>query len=268
MVIPQEIQDKLKAACDFQIEIEIEGFNELGDPFETKGKIAISDNNEPFVHETYVCLDFAQDAAQKEGKASSPWIAPFFSVSDKEAEGYYHDSYKLIIRTIRLPNGKVLYENPDADRYLRESKYRLEGYRQYAQKEGFGWVEEPPFRVAGCDGLEPCVVAEELMSLLGRPIVLDGQAGVLTELPRLGNPASLHVQIMSGPVCGSMSVDAFDSTCSTLQVLDLEKGELGPVISQKEFRKKNIKGSNKRQKRSIWNKTKDKIQPTQPGDHQ
>lgn len=211
MKFTEELQEILKTLCDGETKIIIDGFNALGDPFTTKGKISKGDNGNPVVYDDVVYIDFGIP----EDQPYSDWVAPF----ETEFDPRDRMSMAFIIGRITLETGEVLYENADAEKYFEAAKENMKAYKEKAEKEG-RWIEEQ-------DG-----VSKEMMSMLARPIVLDGNAGVLAELPRLSsNYGSAMLQIRKTSLVGGLHV----RSGSTLEKVDLETGEVEYVVSNKEY---------------------------------
>lgn len=216
MLFTQEIQEKLKAICDGKSKIVIEGFNVLGDPFTTKGKVSKGDDGAPVVYEDIVYVDFGH----REGKPYSSFVAPF----KPEVDMTDTFSKSLIIKKVTLENGEVLFENADADKYLQAANANMEKYKTEAEAEG-RWIEEHD------------AVSSELMSLLGKPVVLDGEEGVLAELPRKANNlGGAMITIRRTSLAGGLHVEP----SSTLETINLETGEREYVVSNKEYDLKEV----------------------------
>ena len=215
MLFTQELQEKLKSLCVGESKIVIEGFNSLGDPFVTKGRVAKGDKGNPVVHDNVVCLDFGHSVK----KPYSNWVAPYVSEVDMTDTM----SKDLIIKTISLENGDVLFENADAEKYLAAAKENMVNYKQQAQEDG-RWIDE----------LDS--VSNGLMSLLGRPIRLDGEECILAELPRrASNAGTSMIQVRRASLVGGVHV----RPNSFLEAVDLDTGDVEYVTSNKERDQKN-----------------------------
>jgi len=242
MLLTQEIQERLKALCDGESKITIEGFNAFGDSFTTKGKVSKGDEGKPVVYEDVVYVDFGH----REGRPYSSFVAPFKSEVDMS------DTFgkSLVIKKITLENGEVLFENADADKYLQVAKANMEKYKKQAEAEG-RWIEEH-------DG-----VSSELMSLLGKPIVLDGQEGVLAELPRKANNfGGAMITVRSTSLAGGLHVNPG----STLETVNLETGEREYVVSKKEYEPREVIAIHERRSEKIKKASGAAEEEAQPGD--
>ena len=148
MLLTNELQEKLKTLCDGKTKIVIKGFNDLGDPFETKGRIAKDGNGEGAVYSQGLFLEFIDKYTQLKNK----WTAPYFAeIGDVDSVGT-----NLIIGSIELEGGEVLFENADAEKYLAEAKARREKYISTANEEGRLITKYE-------------LVSKTLLGLLGRP---------------------------------------------------------------------------------------------------
>ena len=154
MLLTQEVQERLKSLCDGETKIVIEGFNALGDLFTTKGKISKGKNETPSVHDNVVFLDFGKPTKRPYSK----WVAPF----ETEFNATNTMTKSFIIKRISLESGEVLFENADADEYLKQAQENMKAYEQEAREEG-RWIEEHD------------AVSSELMSMLAQPIRINGE---------------------------------------------------------------------------------------------
>ena len=211
MLLTNEVQEKLKELCDGKTKIVIKGFNDLGDPFETKGRIAKDINGEVAVYSQGLFLEFID----KNNIARYNWIAPYFSeIGDVDSVGT-----NLIIDSIKLDSGEVLFKNADAERYLADAKIRMDDYISKAKEEG---------RLIKNYEL----VSKTLLGLLGRPISFDDYdgdiCGVLTELPRYADDKGhAIIKMINGTDIKTFYVGSSDA----LDVVDLDADEKNYVCA-------------------------------------
>ena len=211
MLLTNELQEKLKTLCDGKTKIVIKGFNDLGDPFETKGRIAKDGNGEGAVYSQGLFLEFIDKYTQLKNK----WTAPYFAeIGDVDSVGT-----NLIIGSIELEGGEVLFENADAEKYLAEAKARKEKYISTANEEGRLITKYE-------------LVSKTLLGLLGRPISFDDYdgdiCGVLTELPRYADDKGYAIiKMINGTDVKTFYVGASDA----LDVVDLDADEKNYVCA-------------------------------------
>ena len=216
MKISNELQKKLKTLCDGKTKIIITGFNDLGQPFETKGKITRDDKGDISVLEDRIYLEFGKEKFN-EKTPYTKWVAPY--VTNYEEDGF--EGTTLIIKTIKLENGEVLFENEDADKYLDKIIIK---YKQY----------EKELEDMGCfvGGNSP--VSKELLNYLGKPITIvefenhhgkpttvDSLECVLSSLPETYDDGFSRIKVRDSVLVGSIGIHSD----AALLAVNLDTGE-------------------------------------------
>ena len=163
--------------------VKINGMNTYGEQFTTEGRIATTDKNTIGIEDGVVFLEFGKSKTS-ETRKQTRYFAPY--KTDIETE------WDFGIFTIEI-EGKIVYENPNKEKMIEAGKIKDQQQQARLQAEG-RWT------------LPQCPVVEEITKMIGKPIVLDNECGVLHNVRGvnlLGNPM---VTIRSGPLVGSISV--------------------------------------------------------------
>ena len=187
MLLTNELQEKLKKLCDGKTKIVIKGFNELGDPFETKGRISKCYDVKAAVYKAAVYdgslfLEFGKEKSASDTPYTK-WVAQYYTeISNFEVL----EATRLIITSITLDSGEVLLENADAEKYYAIAKEMGESFESIFRKNGNLIQNFDP-------------VSKELFNYIGKPIVIDGNDCILTEAPRMkGGITASWAEIVNG----------------------------------------------------------------------
>lgn len=221
MKISQQMIDDLGKLCEKNVQITIKGFNDFGQEFTTTGRITRTDKGKPGVEDYAVYVEFGKEVPKNGKKKQSEYFAPFKFDYDGSWPGH-----SLIVDEILLPNGEVIFKNPDAEQYKEQALKNKQAEDEKNKKDG-----------RDLDELDP--VTEKLSEMIGKPIVLDnGSSGVFVSCAAASNDGSPILHIVQGPLAGS----AFVGPTSKLYTESLD-GELNLVEDNAKTREDFVKVS-------------------------
>ena len=163
--------------------VKINGMNTYGEQFTTEGRITTTDKDTIGINDGVVFLEFGK-SKDSETRKQTRYFAPYKTDIETELD--------FGIFTIEI-EGKIVYENPNKEKMIEEGKIKDQQEQERLQTEG-RWT------------LPQCPVVEQLKNMVGKPIILDNNHGVLHNVRgtnMLGNPM---VEIRSGTLVGAISV--------------------------------------------------------------
>ena len=205
MFLTEEQNKQFVGYCESSEPLKIIGFNDLGQRFETVGRVTRTDNGKPAVFSNEIFFDFG---AKREGKNYSEFLAPF-------KVDFFPDVFEgtqLIVEKICLASGEVIFENPDAKEY-------------FATAQEIGKKKEEEHKAEGRDLGELDPITAKLDEVIGKPILINGEkAGVLASYSGFNNAGKTMIQVRDATLCGGLSIPMF----GTLDTVDLE-GKIIPV---------------------------------------
>lgn len=163
--------------------VKINGINTYGDQFTTEGRITSTDKGTICIEDGVVFLEFGK-SKDRETRKQTRYFAPYKTDMDT--------SWDFGIITIEI-DGTQVYENPNKEKMIQECQIQGQQQKEDLESEG-RWM------------LPECPVVEQLKNMVGKPIILDNNYGVLHNvrgINMLGNPM---VEIRSGNLVGAISV--------------------------------------------------------------
>ena len=190
----EKLTELLKKAFENKEDITIEGVNGIGAKFKTTGRIAGDDNGEAEIYEKALVLqfDFNKNNLIKNPKER---ISTFFQTL-REEDVYLFDP-SLYIFTIYDSNGNIIYNNPNKDKLLEETKLFSEVKHKQDIKEKRNLIELDD-------------VTKKLFDYIGKPIIIveDGtyQSGVLACVNGANNYGRTMIDIRVATLCGGLSI--------------------------------------------------------------
>ena len=154
-----EIQEKLKNLGKESVELTITGINDINQPFETAGKIAIDGKGSIIVKDNYVYLNFGETKTD-ERLNYTRFMAPFYTDLIDEKENEFEECY-LLIDQIKVGD-EVLWTNEN----FAEIKAAAELKQARLNKR----LEDKGSNIEEYDA-----VSEHLTTMIGQPIILKGK---------------------------------------------------------------------------------------------
>lgn len=206
----EKLTELLKKAFENKEDITIEGVNGIGAKFKTTGRIAGDDNGEAEIYEKALVLqfDFNKNNLIKNPKER---ISTLFQTL-REEDVYLFDP-SLYIFTIYDSNGNIIYNNPNKDKLLEETKLFSEVKHKQDIKEKRNLIELDD-------------VTKKLFDYIGKPIVIvDGkshQSGVLACINGANNYGRTMIDLGVLTLSGSLTIGDKTAVYSINQNKDLE----------------------------------------------
>lgn len=182
--------------------ITITGVNSYGEEFETTGRITTTDRGAMGVTAETGCVyvEFGTSKDDPDRKQTS-YFAPFKSqCKDKP----YRELYIFDIKY----GDEVIFENDEKEIILEKTQKHAEQDRLLMEKEGR-------------DEIVDCPVVRALRTMIGKPINLDGNTGVLIALKGSNFYGGPMLDIFSGPLLGGIHVSA-----SSMLLTEDNQGEI------------------------------------------
>lgn len=130
MKISQQMKAELAKVAEHGVEVTINGFNEYGQTFTTKGKILMY-KGKPMVYDNGLAIDFRDEHSKD--KREIPSLSCQFIVDIKPEQSLFD---LLIVSSIALPNGTVLLENRSANTYMKRAQQNAKRKLEQIEKEG------------------------------------------------------------------------------------------------------------------------------------
>jgi len=163
MVLSQEQISQLKKYCGKNIALNVIGFNDLGQRFETTARITVDDLMEPAVYETGIFFEFGNTPKSHSPQRTDIFAPYLLDYSPKE----YPAGNALIIDKITLPSGEVILQNPDSEKYYEQALQQKQKFDERINKNGMNITEYDP-------------VTAKVSNMIGQPVIIDGRReGVL-----------------------------------------------------------------------------------------
>ena len=203
MTFSKEVLDKFEEIWREGKTLTISGVNGVGQEFTTCGRITTTDQGEIGCHDNHVYLEFGTSKDSPTRKQTA-YFAPFSTEIDKNLS-----FCELILYALEISdeNGNLIFSNEDKDLILKTTERNAKRVNAENKKEGRDILEKD---------MDP--VTKKLMEMVGKPIILDGNKGVLIGVVRgAANQGSTIVNYYSGPIVGSMFVGFY----SKLETEDL-----------------------------------------------
>ena len=199
MIISPEKINELNKLCDQGAELKITGFNGLGFRFDTTGRITRTDASKPAIYEDCIFIEFGNQPS-----SYAPQRTDIFAPFSTEFDAKIHTPARtLIIEKIELPNGEVIFQNEDAEKYFQTAIAEGEKYDAKIKKEGRNIREVDP-------------VTKKLPEIIGKPIIVDGvRCGVLTNFLTIANDGSVIVEFLVGPGVSNSFIRKDTRVCTT-----------------------------------------------------
>ena len=191
MTFSKEVLDKLEEIWREGKTLTISGVNGIGQEFTTCGRITTTDQGKIGCHDNRVYLEFGTSKDSPTRKQTA-YFAPFSTEID---EASFFCELRLYALEISDENGNVIFSNENKDLILEITEKNAKRVNAENKKEGRDILEED---------MDP--VTKKLMEMIGKPIILDGDKGVLIGVMRGANQGSTIVNYYSGPLVGSMYV--------------------------------------------------------------
>lgn len=192
MIFSKEVLDKFEEIWREKKTLTISGVNGIGQEFTTCGRITTTDQGEMGCHDNHVYLEFGTSKDSPTRKQTA-YFAPFSTEIDKNLS-----FCELILYALEISdeNGNVIFSNEDKDLILKITEENAKRENAENKKKGRDILEED---------MDP--VTKKLMEMIGRPIILDGDKGVLIGVMHgASNQGTTIVNYYSGPIVGSMHV--------------------------------------------------------------
>lgn len=182
MIISQEKMEELETLCEQRAEFKVVGFSGLGFKFETSARITKDDYSAPAVYDNCILFEFGNVS-----KGYAPQRTDLFGVytTDYDKTKQSPES-TLIIDRIELPNGEVVFQNEDSEKYYETAKKDCVKYTDNLKKEGRLVIQADP-------------VTEKLSQMVGQPVIIDGRKGILLNCLMVSNSGCVCVDLLDGP---------------------------------------------------------------------
>ena len=192
MTFSKEVLDKFEEIWREGKTLTISGVNGVGQEFTTCGRITTTDQGEIGCHDNRVYLEFGTSKDSPTSKQTA-YFAPFSTEINKNLS-----FRELILYAFEISdeNGNLIFSNEDKDLILEITEENAKRENTANKKEGRDILEED---------MDP--VTKKLMEMIGRPIILDGNKGVLIGMMHgASKQGTTIVNYYSGPLVGSMHV--------------------------------------------------------------
>ena len=216
MTFSKEVLNKFEEIWREGKTLTISGVNGVGQEFTTCGRITTTDQGEIGCHDNHVYLEFGTSKDSPTRKQTA-YFAPFSTEIDKNLS-----FCELILYALEISdeNGNVIFSNEDKDLILKITEENAKRENAENKKKGRDILEKD---------MDP--VTKKLMEMVGKPIILDGDKGVLIGVMHgASKQGSTIVNYYSGPIVGSMFVDFY----SKLETEDLN-GKIEKVEENNPF---------------------------------
>ena len=181
VIFSEELVNKLKEAWKLGKKIKITGVNYYGVEFSTEGKITTDDSNEPGFGNyeeitSIINLEFAKSKHYPDDSRTC-FVAPF-----KTKISYAENS--LIILSIEI-DGEVVFENPNTKLICNKTKKNGKDLLAKLEKNQTDYPD--------------CPVMQEINKLVGKPVIVDGEEGVLVSVDGVSGDGYPIVNIYVSP---------------------------------------------------------------------
>ena len=184
----------------------IHGVNGFGQRFTTEGKITTTDNGKPGVYPEVIYVEFGATKDKPDSKQTR-YFAPFCTEIGPIIE------YSLHILKIENKKGEVIFENADSEYILEEIGKKAKEKKSKYANEG-RWLDEEDLDV----------VTEKLQDMVGKPVIINGNSGVLISANYACNNGETIAQISKGPgvtcefvgACSKLETEDFDGKITKL----------------------------------------------------
>lgn len=203
MKFTNEQMDLLKKCWENQEVVTIEGVNAFGQKFITQGRITTTDKDGAAVSPDTIYVEFGKTKENPEKKRTI-YFAPY----NTEDDGI--GVFGLYIYKIRKENQEVIFENTEYRKLVTNLFKKAKKEIKMLKKEG---------RMLEKNDMDS--VTQTLQYMIGRPVILDGRAGVVISANRYANDGKTIVEFAQGPGC----CNDFVSVDSLLKTEDLD-GEI------------------------------------------
>lgn len=209
MIFTKEQRSRLEKAWSIEEELTVYGINSFGVQFVVAGRITTTDSGACGIQDLItekkeylgqaIYLEFGRHKDAPTRKQTS-YFAPYRTNLELSTIGA-----DLYVLKITDANGNVLYVNQDADKIIKETELAGANKRNELKEKG-RYISES----------EMDAVTRELKKMIGKPIILsyinnEGQEEVdervvLGAVGGSSNYGSTMLDVLSGPLCGSMHV--------------------------------------------------------------
>lgn len=163
--------------------VKINGINTYGDQFTTEGRITSTDKGTIGIEDGVVFLEFGK-SKDSETRKQTRYFAPYKTDIENKCD--------FGIITIEI-DGAQVYENPNKEKMIEECQIQGQQQKEYLESEE-RWM------------LPECPVVEQLKNMVGKPIRLDSDYGVLHNVRGVNLFGDPMVEIRSGTLAGFISV--------------------------------------------------------------
>lgn len=173
MVLAKNIVDRLKVLCYDNELLKIKGFNDIGEEFETSGRIAFDDNYKPGITENALWIDFGRKNSI-DYSFQTMWTTNF--IFDLP-ESISMEGSCLFVDEVLTEYGEIVVKNQDAEKLRKFVNKRKINYENKLKEEN---------RLTNKEELDPA--SESIRILLGNPFILKDSEyvyyGVVSSIPK------------------------------------------------------------------------------------